>query len=208
MSIAPDGSRWRVDDEPADAVVMAMAAHLSAGLVAESAPPLAELLARADAASVAIVTLAVPALPARVEGMSGYLVPKPDQLLVTAASFASQKWAQWRGAGELVRVSLGRDGLDIDGLDDDRLVDAAVTELGIHLGDEVQPTATRVSRWPRAFPQYRPGHLDWLAAVDVATPPGLFLTGAAFRGIGVPACIADAERTAKAVVDYLAVSGS
>jgi protoporphyrinogen/coproporphyrinogen III oxidase len=204
MSIIPEDSRWRVDDEPTDAVVMATPAHISGELVAESAPRLAELLALADAASVAIVTLAVPALPAQVHGMSGYLVPKPDQRLVTAASFASQKWAHWQGAGEIVRVSLGRDGLDIDGLDDDRLVDAAVTELGTHLDIDVQPTATRVSRWPRAFPQYRPGHFDWLAAVDAATPPGLFLTGAAYRGIGVPACIADAERTAAAVVQYLA----
>ena len=57
----------------------------------------------------------------------------------------------------------------------------------------------RVSRWPRAFPQYRPGHQRWLEAVAAATPAGLFLTGAGYRGIGVPACIADAERTAAAV---------
>ena len=61
----------------------------------------------------------------------------------------------------------------------------------------------RITRWPRSFPQYRPGHLRWLAATDAAAPPGLFLTGASYRGIGVPACIADAERTAAAVVDYL-----
>jgi protoporphyrinogen/coproporphyrinogen III oxidase len=67
----------------------------------------------------------------------------------------------------------------------------------------VQPTATRVSRWPRSFPQYRPGHLRWLDAVTAATPPGLFLTGAGYRGIGVPSCIADAERAAAAVVSYL-----
>ena len=146
----------------------------------------------------------MPALPAGVRGTSGYLVPKPEQQLVTAASFGSQKWTHWQGTGEIVRVSLGRDGLDIDGLDDDRLVDAAVAELGTHLDIDVQPTATRITRWPHSFPQYRPGHLSWLAAVDAATPRGLFLTGAAYRGIGVPACIADAERTAAAVVAYLA----
>ena len=101
----------------------------------------------------------MPALPARVRGTSGYLVPKPEQQLVTAASFGSQKWAHWQGTGEIVRVSLGRDGLDIDGLDDDRLVDAAVAELGTHLDIDVQPTATRITRWPHSFPQYRPGHL-------------------------------------------------
>ena len=204
VSIESAGPRWRVDDEPAEAIVLATPARATTELVARSAPHLAALLAAADDASVAIVTLSVPALPAGVRGTSGYLVPKPEQQLVTAASFGSQKWTHWQGTGEIVRVSLGRDGLDIDGLDDDRLVDAAVAELGTHLDIDVQPTATRITRWPRSFPQYRPGHLSWLAAVDAATPRGMFLTGAAYRGIGVPACIADAERTAAAVVAYLA----
>ena len=202
-SLALDGAGWRVDDDPADAVVLATPAVDSARLVAPSNPPLASLLGHTERASVAIITLAVPKLPASVRGMSGYLVPKPAQRLVTAASFGSQKWAHWRGPDDIVRVSLGRDGLPIDDLDDATLVDAAVRELGGHLGDDIEPTAVRVSRWPRAFPQYRPGHLDWLASVDAATPPGLFLTGASYRGIGVPACIADAERTATAVVAHL-----
>ncbi len=202
-ALAVDGAGWRVDDEPVDAVVLATPAVDSAGLVITSNPQLAALLRHSERASVAIVTLAVPTLPSSVRGMSGYLVPKPDQRLVTAASFGSQKWTHWQGRDEIVRVSVGRDGLPIDDLDDATLVDAAVSELGRHLGAVIQPTAVRLSRWPQAFPQYRPGHLDWLAAVDAATPPGLFLTGASYRGIGVPACIADAERTAAAVVGYL-----
>jgi protoporphyrinogen/coproporphyrinogen III oxidase len=203
-SIGRDGARWRVDDEPADAVVLAAPSDAAARLVDGAEPQLAELLARAEFAGVAIVTLAVPALPPSLRGVSGYLVPKPDQQLVTAASFASQKWEHWRGPGEIVRVSLGRDGLPVDGLDDDTLVAAAVGELGRHVGLDVQPSDVRVSRWPGAFPQYRPGHVEWLAAVDAATPPGLFLTGASYRGIGVPASIADAERTAALVIHRLA----
>ena len=125
-SLALDGAGWRVDDDPADAVVLATPAVDSARLVAPSNPPLASLLGHTERASVAIVTLAVPNLPASVRGMSGYLVPKPAQRLVTAASFGSQKWAHWRGPDEIVRVSFGRDGLPIDDLDDATLVDAAV----------------------------------------------------------------------------------
>jgi oxygen-dependent protoporphyrinogen oxidase len=134
-------------------------------------------------------------------------VPKPDQALVTAVSFGSQKWAHWRGDGEVLRVSMGRDGRPLGERDDATLVAAAVDEVGAHLGLDLQPTAVRVSRWPRSFPQYRPGHLGWLAGVDAATPPGLFLTGASYRGIGVPACIADAERTAEIVLAHLAAAG-
>jgi protoporphyrinogen/coproporphyrinogen III oxidase len=202
-SVSRDGAAWRVDDERADAVVLAIPADATARLVAAAAPPLTDRLAGAERAGVTIVTLAVPELPSAVAGTSGYLVPKPDQRLVTAASFGSQKWSHWSGTGEIVRVSLGRDGLPIDDLDDDTLIAAAVGEVGTHLGIDLQPTDVRVSRWPRSFPQYRPGHLRWLDAIDEATPPGLFLTGSSYRGIGVPACIADAERIANEVVSYL-----
>lgn len=202
-SIERDGTGWLVDGDAADAVVLANPAFAAALQVATTESDLAELLGRMDFADVAIVTMAVPELPEPLHGHSGYLVPKPVQQLVTAASFGSQKWSHWRSGDEIVRVSLGRDGLPIDHLDDDALVDTAATEVGRHLDLDLQPTAIRVSRWPRSFPQYRPGHLTWLAAVDAATPAGLFLTGASYRGIGVPACIADAERTAAAVADFL-----
>jgi oxygen-dependent protoporphyrinogen oxidase len=203
-----DGAGWRVDDERADAVVLATPAALTAPLVARAIPDLADRLAAMDHAGVALVTFALPDWPERLHGRSGYLVPKPVQRLVTAVSFGSQKWSHWRGAGEVLRVSLGRDGLDVLDRSDDDLVAAAVAEVGEHVGVDLQPTAVRVSRWPAAFPQYRPGHRGWLAHVDAATPAGLFLTGASFRGIGVPACIADAEAVAGAVRAVLVPRGA
>ena len=128
-------------------------------------------MATMDHAGVVLITLAVDDWPERLTGRSGYLVPKADQTTVTAASFGSQKWAHWRGGdGEVLRVSLGRDGLVVDHLTDDELVDRAVTEVGRHIGVDLQPTAVRVSRWPGAFPQYRPHHPDWAAAVAAALP--------------------------------------
>jgi oxygen-dependent protoporphyrinogen oxidase len=203
-----DGDGWRVDDERADAVVLATPAALTAPLVAAADPDLADRLAAMDHAGVVIVTLAVPDWPERLRDRSGYLVPKPVQRLVTAASFGSQKWSHWQGDGEVLRVSLGRDGLDVLDRSDDDLVAAAVAEVGEHVGIDLQPTAVRITRWPAAFPQYRPGHRWWLDAVAAATPPGLFLTGASYRGIGVPACIADAEAVAADVRTVLVARGA
>ncbi len=202
-AIAHDGTAWRVDGDPADVVVLATPAAPTSSLVGHAEPDLAAVLAAMDHAGVVIITMVVKDWPERLRGRSGYLVPKPDQGFVTAASFGSQKWAHWSGDGEIVRVSLGRDGLDVMGRSDDDLVHAAVTEVGHHVELDLQPMAVRVSRWPLAFPQYRPGHQRWLTAVGAATPPGLFLTGASYRGIGVPACIADAERVASAVATFL-----
>jgi len=208
--IAADGDRWRVDGDAADAVVLATSARETAALLARVAPETAALLGEMDHAGVAIATLAVGDWPQRLAGMSGYLVPKPDQRTVTAASFGSQKWAHWadpRSAGsEVLRISLGRDGLPIDHLDDDELIRRAVDEVGGHLDLDLQPSEARVSRWPAAFPQYRPHHLRWLDRVEATLPAGLFLCGASYRGVGIPACIAGATSTAGRVADLLGAS--
>ena len=203
-SIAADGAGWRADDDPFDAVVLATPAAPTAPLLAGAAPDAARLLATMDHAGVVIVTVAVPEWPDRLAGLSGYLVPKPVQRTVTAASFGSQKWAHWRPEkGEVLRISLGRDGLPVDDLDDDELVDRAVTEVSEHLGLDLAPTAVRVSRWPGGFPQYRPHHREWHARVLAALPANLVVTGASYGGIGVPACVAQAGSAAGQVASLL-----
>jgi oxygen-dependent protoporphyrinogen oxidase len=110
--------------------------------------------------------------------------------LVTAVSFGSQKWAHWASDGhEILRVSLGRDGLPVLHLTDDDLVADVLDELRVHLGFEVEPIAVRVSRWPRAFPQYRPHHGAIIAAAERSLPGGIALAGASYHGIGIPTCI-------------------
>lgn len=204
-TIAADGSRWRVDDEPFDAVVVTTPAAATAPLLAAAVPEAARLQASMDHAGVVMVTLAVDDWPERLTGRSGYLVPKPVQRTVTAVSFGSQKWAHWQRSGqEVLRVSLGRDGLPVEHLDDDEVLDRVVTEVGAHLAVDLQPTAVRISRWPASFPQYRPHHLQWLAEVEAALPAGLHVAGASYGGIGVPACITQAEAAAARVLADLA----
>ena len=61
------------------------------------------------------------------------------------------------------------------------------------------PVGALVTRWPRAFPQYDVGHLARADRIDIALAaeaPGLFATGAAFRGVGMAACIREAAATA------------
>ena len=95
-----------------------------------------------------MVTVAVPSAtwPERLHGLSGYLVPKPVQHLVTAVSFGSQKWQQWASDGQVVlRISLGRDGLPV--LAETGIIepgafveyeDGSVTRLGIVRSTQVE----------------------------------------------------------------------
>jgi oxygen-dependent protoporphyrinogen oxidase len=199
--VATDGG-WRVDDEAFDAVVLACPAPAAARLLASASPKAAAALASVPTADVAMVTMAVPehTWPEHLKALSGYLVPKPRQRLVTAASFGSQKWQHWAVPGAVIlRVSLGRDGLPVLHLTDQQLVAAAVDEVGHHLGIDLQPTHTRITRWPGAFPQYRPHHAALVTSVESQLPPGLALAGASYHGIGIPACIHSATRAAAAV---------
>ena len=197
--LAIDGTSWRVDDEAFDGIVLACPARVAGQLLATIAPGVAATLTAVPTVGVAVLTLAIPtsAWPARLHGLSGYLVPKPQQRLVTAASFGSQKWAHWASPDHVVlRVSLGRDGLPALHLTDDELLGGVLDELHVHLDIDAQPTAVRTSRWANSFPQYRPHHGTVIAAAERSLPNGLALAGASYHGIGVPACIRSAQQAA------------
>ena len=144
--------------------------------------------------------------PEDLAGLSGYLVPKPVQKMVTAASFGSQKWAHWRppGGGEILRVSLGRDGLPVLHLSDDEILQITLDELTRHLGVEFSPLETRVTRWPGAFAQYRPHHADWVDAIERSLPDGVFVAGSSYRGIGIPACVRQGTEMADRASKFVA----
>ena len=196
------------DDRDVAAVVMATPATVAGPMIAGAAPHAATLLAQAETADVIMVTLHVPAeqWPERLRGLSGYLVPKPVQRHVTAASFGSQKWAHWRppDGGEILRVSLGRDGVEVLHLDDDAVLDAVLADLEHHLGVAFTPSEVRITRWPGAFAQYRPHHARWVADVESSLPPGVFVTGAAYHGIGIPACVRAGTAIARRVSAHVA----
>jgi oxygen-dependent protoporphyrinogen oxidase len=202
-TIRPDGARWRVDGQLFDAVVLASPARTTAPLLADASPDSSAGLASFEHADVIMVRLTVPAgeWPEQLKGRSGYLVPKPDQRHVTAASFGSQKWSHWapEDGSQILRVSLGRDGLPVADLDDDAAIRVTVEETGHHLGFDVQPGETSVTRWLGAFPQYRPHHHRVVADLERSLPNTIALAGASYHGIGIPACIASARRAAARV---------
>ncbi len=186
--------------EHADAVVLATPAPAAARLLSDVAPRAALELARTEYASVAIVTLAFPAagFPA-VEG-SGFLVPPVDDRAIKGATFSFAKWGWVRESGGdlvLMRASLGRFGEERSlQRTDEELVALAVSDLREAIGLAVDPVDSHVQRWGGGLPQYFVGHLDRVAAVraEVGRLPGLAVCGAAYDGLGIPACIASADR--------------
>jgi oxygen-dependent protoporphyrinogen oxidase len=63
------------------------------------------------------------------------------------------------------------------------------------------PLVTDIARWPRSMPQYHVGHLARVARIEqLATAvPTLALAGNAYRGVGIPQCIASGEAAAERI---------
>jgi protoporphyrinogen/coproporphyrinogen III oxidase len=188
----------------ADAVVVASPAASASQLLAGVSAGVAAELAAIGTASVALTLLAYPdrALAAPPRG-SGFLVPRSEGRLLTAASWVGTKWPHLATPGLLVvRASAGRvDDPRAQQMDDEELTGAIHRELASAMGLTAAPVDARVYRYPQAFPQYEVGHLERIARAEATLAvdaPGVVLAGAALRGVGLATCIAGARQAADA----------
>ena len=208
------GPRWTVATPggpvDADGVILACPAWESARLLEPLAGDAAQILGEIEYSDVVLAAfVAQHEHLARALDGSGFLVPRSQGLLTTACSWASSKWQHYRREGLVVlRVSAGR-------TDDRRWLDLDSAELVSVLASELSETGVvgsrdaarhcleaRVTPWRRSLPQYRPGHLERIAAVEAclaSETPGLVAVGAAFRGLGLPACVRGAQAAATTV---------
>lgn len=192
----------------ARSVVFATPAYATSALWRDRDPEFAKRCGEVNYASVAIAVLAYArtALTHPLNG-SGFVVPRRERSGILAASWLSSKWPHRAPEGKvLLRTFVGgaRDPGAFS-MDDRDVVSRSIAALRPLLGIGADPLFTRVYRWERANAQHEVGHLDRLAAIDRALTrhPGLFVTGSAFRGVGIPDCVADGRSTARAVDAWL-----
>ncbi|GGV30879.1 protoporphyrinogen oxidase [Streptomyces griseoflavus] len=182
----------------ADAVVVAVPAPAAAALLRAEAPGAAAELSGVEYASMALITLAYRRAEAALPEGSGFLVPPVDGRTIKASTFASRKWG-WIDEENpdlvVLRTSVGRHGeTEILGRDDADLVEVSRHDLRAATGLTAAPVASRVTRWQDGLPQYPVGHHARVTRVraHLAGLAGLAVCGAAYDGVGVPACIASA----------------
>jgi oxygen-dependent protoporphyrinogen oxidase len=197
----------------ADAVVLATPARATARLLADVVPDAALELARIEYASMAIVTMAFRVRDFPDTQGSGFLVPPVDGRTVKAATFSFAKWDWVREAGDdllLMRCSIGRHREEaVLQRPDDELVQVALEDLADAIGLCVRPVDWHVQRWGGALPQYAVGHVDRVRNIrtSVGAVAGLAVCGAAYDGLGIPACIASARAAATQVLAGLPALG-
>jgi oxygen-dependent protoporphyrinogen oxidase len=210
-SLERRGDRWSMSTSgatfDAEGVVLAVPAPGTAALLRPHDDEAAALLDAIDYASVTLVTFRVAAgnVPESLHG-TGFLVPRHsapkggEPWAVTACTFLDRKWPHLgRDEEVLLRASLGRiDDTRPNGWTDSEAAQRAWDDLGGLLGVRGAPEEAVVARHPGAFPQYRVHHLLRTAGVEsaVARLGGLAVAGAAYHGVGIPACIASGRTAA------------
>ncbi|MFM9695544.1 protoporphyrinogen oxidase [Streptomyces europaeiscabiei] len=181
-----------------DAVVVAAPAPVAAGLLRAEAPEAAAELSGVEYASMALVTLAYRRADLTLPEGSGFLVPPVEGRTIKASTFSSQKWGWIADENPdllVLRTSVGRYGeTAILDHDDAHLVDVSRTDLREATGLSATPLETRVTRWDAGLPQYPVGHHARVVRLreHLGKLPGLAVCGAAYDGVGIPACVASA----------------
>lgn len=189
------GDGWLVAGERVDAVVLAVPAPAAARLLA---PHVAGPVPEVEYASVGLATFVFDDDVVLPPG-SGLLVPPGERRVMKAATFLSQKWPHIPGV--VVRASAGRFG-DVRDLQrpDGELLGVLAADLAEATGVRARPRASSLARWGGGLPQYRPGHLARVADLRGRLPEGLTLCGAAWDGVGIPACIRSGRAAAAAAL--------
>jgi oxygen-dependent protoporphyrinogen oxidase len=219
-SLARTADGWELEVGPTrsprrvrcDAVVLATPARPTARLLEQVAPSAARELDGIEYASMAVVTLAFAGRDLPETTGSGFLVPPVDGHAVKGATYSFAKWGWVHEAGRaadgrddirVLRCSIGRHREEhVLQVTDEELVDSALSDLCDAIGLCVRPVDSHVRRWGGGLPQYAVGHVTRVEQVRSALSgvSGIAVCGAAYDGVGIPACVASAHRAVDKVL--------
>ncbi len=191
--------------EEIDGVIMSVPANLAGRLLAKSSEALGEELQQVPYSSSIVVVCGYDKrdLAAAPPGF-GFLVPRSEHRRILACTFVHVKFLHRAPPDRgLVRCFIGGWGNEsVLNVPDDELLAAVRKDLREIVGIKAIPRFARVYRWRCAMAQYVRGHLARVQRIEELrrTLPGLQLAGNAYRGIGVPDCIATGEAAANALL--------
>ena len=190
-------------------VIVTTPAYVTANLVRDLDPGLDTLCGSIPYTSTATVVLSYPrrSVAHHLNG-TGFVVPRVESgLSLMAGSWVSSKWPGRAPEGQVLLRGFVGGARDAHALDqtDAELVAASHRDFSVLLGISGDPVITRVYRWPRLNPQYEVGHLEKIAKIDARLGgiPGLHITGAGFRGVGIPDCVAQGRAAAAVVAEEM-----
>jgi oxygen-dependent protoporphyrinogen oxidase len=203
-SLSPEGGSVRVvlcngKAEEFDAVVVALPAPRAAGLFSASRPALAQGLEELCYAPVAVVCLGYrrDEVAHPLDGF-GFLVPREEGLASLGMIWASSVFPEHapQGCVSLRALAGGARHPEVVGRTAPQIEDLVVRELGPLIGLSGEPLVRRVYRYAQGIPQYNVGHGARLERIEAERRAfaGLYLTGNAYRGVGINDCVRESRR--------------
>jgi protoporphyrinogen/coproporphyrinogen III oxidase len=216
--IALDQGRWRVTADirdsgtvemTADAIILAIPASAARALIADALPGTAEPLSQIPYIPITVAHLGVPngSLAKEARGF-GFLVPREHGLRILGSLWTSAVFEGRAPEGHtLMTVFIGgATDTEAINLSDAELLAVIERDLKISQGWNGKRTYERITRYERALPAYRMGHVERIARLEReargATAPIAF-AGNYLHGISVVDCIAQAHRVAEEITAAL-----
>ena len=192
----------------AHCVIVTTPAYVTAGLLHEIDGSLSEVLLSIPYVSTATISLAYRQAEVHhpLDGF-GFIIPRAEKRKIMASTWTSVKFSHRSPPdGVLLRAFVGgAQNEDLVALDDEEMIDVARRELMDIMGITADPILTRIYRWEKSMPQYRIGHGEKLRTLEekLLRHPGLYLTGCAYRGIGISDCVHDGKLMAERALGFL-----
>ena len=210
VALGRQSEKWMVAPEQGsmeefDGVIMALPANQAGHLLERISAPLAEELQQVPYSSSMVVVCGYDKRDlASVPPGFGFLVPRSEGRRILACTFVHVKFPHRAPPDRgLVRCFIGGWGNEaVLDTPDDEVFAAVAKDLRDIVGITAPPRFARVYRWRGAMAQYVRGHLARVQRIEELRRgiPGLELAGNAYRGIGVPDCIASGQAAATALL--------
>ena len=204
------GGGWRVlsadGGVEADAVVLAGPPSRMATLASPVDDDLARELSAIPSAGLAVVALGYDAsrLAEPLDGF-GFLVPRSEGPRVLGVLWDSSIYPGRAPEGKVLLRAMIGGALDEAAvrLDEAALLEVVKRDLRTTMRLEAEPELVRVFRHPLGIPQYTVGHLARLERIEarLLQHRGLFVAGNGYRGVAIGACVAEAGRLARRILE-------
>lgn len=190
----------------ADIVVSASPAYAVSEILKNMDRRLSNLVAEIPYPSLSVVCLGYrkEKIKTPVEAF-GFLIPSREKRKILGTLYDSSIFPNRAPEGYVLLRSMvgGARYSDLARENDTKLVDLVKGELAAIMDIRSDPDFARVYRHEMAIPQYNVGHLERLRNIEaiLLRHKNLYLTGNAYRGIGVNDCIENSLRLAEKIIE-------
>lgn len=191
----------------ADLIILATPAYVTAKIIRNLEPTIAEALNEIPYPPVIVVCLGYrrSLISHPLDGF-GFLIPHEERMNILGCLWDSSMYEGRAPEGYVLLRAMvgGARAPEKARLKDDDLIKAVRQDLEVILEIDTAPEFIKIYRHEKAIPQYTIGHSERIRTVEESLKkhPGLFLTGNSYYGIGINDCVRDAFRTADRAIDY------